>query len=226
MNRISVVTPALIVLEATGGWETALARALTEVHLPVAVVNPRQVRDFAKATGTLAKTDRLDAQLLARFGATVQPEPRPLPDPATQQVQDLLARRRQLVEMLTAERNRLGQAPARLRERIAKHIEWLEAELAEVEGELEAVEQACAAWQQQSQLLQSVPGVGPVVARTLLAQLPELGTAEPQADRGPGGGGPFQPRQRHSAREARRLGRESGGAGGLVHGGGGCGALQ
>jgi transposase len=173
--RLKELAPALIVLEATGGWETALARALTEAHLPVAVVNPRQVRDFAKATGTLAKTDRLDAQLLARFGATVQPEPRPLPDPATQQVQDLLARRRQLVEMLTAERNRLGQAPARLRERIAKHIEWLEAELAEVEGELEAVEQACAAWQQQSQLLQSVPGVGPVVARTLLAQLPELG---------------------------------------------------
>jgi len=174
-HRLQRLQPTLIVLEATGGLENLVAATLAAGQLPVVVVNPRQVRDFAKATGTLAKTDRLDAQLLARFGATVQPEPRPLPDPATQQVQDLLARRRQLVEMLTAERNRLGQAPAHLRERIAKHIEWLEAELAEVEGELEAVEQACAAWQQQSQLLQSVPGVGPVVARTLLAQLPELG---------------------------------------------------
>ncbi len=167
---------ALIVLEATGGYEAPIAAALATAGLPVAVVNPRQVRDFARAVGRLAKTDRVDAQVLALFGARVQPAPRPLPDEATQQLEAVLLRRRQLLEMLHAERQRLPRARGReVRRNLRAHIRWLERSLIDTDATLESLIQASPLWRVQDHLLQSVPGVGPTLARTLLAQLPELG---------------------------------------------------
>jgi len=167
---------ALVVLEATGGYEAPLAAALATAGLPVAVVNPRQVRDFARALGRLAKTDRIDAQVLALFGARVQPAPRPLPDEATQELEAVLLRRRQLLEMLHAERQRLPRARGReVRRNLRAHIRWLEHSLIDTDATLEALIQASPLWRVQDHLLQSVPGVGPTLARPLLAQLPELG---------------------------------------------------
>lgn len=174
--RLQQVRPTLIVLEATGGWEIPIAGALAAAGLPVAVVNPRQVRAFAKATGQLAKTDRLDAQVLAQFAAAVHPAPRPLPDAATQELAALLTRRRQLIEMLTAEKNRLGQAAPPVRKDIRAHITWLEKRLARVDDDLTTLIRTSPLWREQDDLLQSIPGVGPVLSRTLLAELPELGT--------------------------------------------------
>jgi len=175
VSQLHTVSPTLVVVEATGGLELPVTRALAGAGVPVAVVNPRQVRDFAKATGRLAKTDALDAQVLAQFAEAVHPQPRPLPNEQTQQLQDLVARRRQVVEILTAEKNRLGQAPQQLRERIVSHVKWLEEELRQLEQELERLQQSCEAWQEKSRLLSSVPGVGPGLTSTLLAYLPELG---------------------------------------------------
>jgi transposase len=167
---------ALIVLEATGGYEAPVAAALATAGLPVAVVNPRQVRDFARALGRLAKTDRIDAQVLALFGARVQPTPRPLPDAGTQELEAVLLRRRQLLDMLHAERQRLPHARGReVRRNVRAHIRWLEHSLIDTDATLEGLIQASPLWRVQDQLLQSVPGVGPTLARTLLAQLPELG---------------------------------------------------
>jgi transposase len=166
----------LVVLEATGGYEAPVVAALVTAGLPVAVVNPRQVRDFAKALGQLAKTDRIDAQILALFGARVQPAPRPLPDEATQELEALLTRRRQLLEMLHAERQRRPRARGRIvRRSLDTHIRWLERQVIDTEATLEAAIQASPVWRVQDQLLQSVPGVGPTLARTLLGLLPELG---------------------------------------------------
>ncbi len=162
-------------LEASGGWELAVTAALGVAKLPVAVVNPRQVHDFAKAVGQLAKTDRLDAQVLARFGEAVHPEPRPLPAADAQALAALLARRRQVVAMRTAERQRLGTAPAAVRARIEAHIAWLEQEVAELDGDLGLLLRASPLWREREALLRSVPGIGPVVATTLVADLPELG---------------------------------------------------
>jgi transposase len=167
---------ALVVLEATGGYEAPVAAALATAGLPVAVVNPRQVRDFARALGRLAKTDRVDAQVLALFGARLQPTPRPLPDEATQELEAVLLRRRQLLEMLHAERQRLPRARGReVRRNLRAHIRWLEHSLIDTDATLEGLIQASPLWRVQDQLLQSVPGVGPTLARTLLAELPELG---------------------------------------------------
>jgi transposase len=167
---------ALIVLEATGGYEAPIAGALATVGLPVAVVNPRQVRDFARALGRLAKTDRIDAQVLALFAARVQPTPRALPAAATQELDALLLRRRQLLEMLHAERQRLPRAQGReIRRNLRVHIRWLERSVIDTDATLEALIQASPLWRVQDQLLQSVPGVGPTLARTLLGELPELG---------------------------------------------------
>jgi transposase len=167
---------ALIVLEATGGYEAPVAAALATAGLPVAVVNPRQVRDFARALGRRAKTDRIDAQVLALFGARVQPAPRPLPDEGTQELEAVLLRRRQLLDMLHAERQRLPHARGReVRRNLRAHIRWLEHSLIDTDATLETLIQASPLWRVQDQLLQSVPGVGPTLARTLLAQLPELG---------------------------------------------------
>jgi transposase len=165
----------LIVVEATGGLEQPLVAALQVAELPVAVVNPRQARDFAKATGQLAKTDQLDADNLAHFGQAVKPEPRRLPDEQTQLLAALLTRRRQLVEMMTAERNRLKSAPTVTAERITKHIDWLQSELVEVDQELGQQLQQSEPWQAKADLLQSTPGIGPITTYTLLAELPELG---------------------------------------------------
>ncbi len=173
--RLQTLAPTLVVLEATGGLERGVTAALATAGLPVAVVNPRQVRDFAKATGRLAKTDRLDAQVLAHFAEAVRPQPRPLPAEQAQVLSAHLARRRQLVEMLTAERNRLGTAPRPVRQRIQTHIAWLEQELREVEDDLGTTLRASPVWREHDDLLRSVPGVGPVLSTTLLAELPELG---------------------------------------------------
>jgi len=173
--RLRALAPTLIVLEATGGLEVALAGALATATLPVAVVNPRQVRDFARSTGTLAKTDRLDAQLLAQFADTVRPEPRPLPDAQAQELTALLQRRRQLVEMLTAEKNRLALASRRIRPQLQAHIEWLYKQIAQFDDDLRQLVRASPLWREKDDLLRSAPGVGPVLATTLLAALPELG---------------------------------------------------
>lgn len=171
-------SPTLVVLEATGGYETAAVMALAAVGIDVAVVNPRWVRDFAKATGQLAKTDRLDAQMLARYAQAVRPQPRALPDELTRELQALVTRRHQLVQMLTAEKNRLGTAPASMRRQIQAHIKWLQKQIARLDDELDQCVRSHPVWQEQEQLLRSVKGVGPVVARCLLAELPELGTLD------------------------------------------------
>lgn len=174
--RLVDLAPTLIVVEATGGLQTPLVIALAEAKLPVAVVNPRQVRDFAKAVGRLAKTDALDAAVLAHFAEAVRPEQRALPDRETRQLEALLVRRRQLVEMIVAERNRLLTTPTALQVDIREHVEWLKKRLAGIDEELSRMVETSTRWRDQSALLRSVPGVGPVVAVTLLAELPELGT--------------------------------------------------
>jgi transposase len=176
VERLQALQPTRIVLEAIGGFERGLVRALAAAQLPVIVVNPRHVRDFAKANGQLAKTDTLDARVLARFAEVIRPALRPMPDAAMEEARALLARRRQLIDMLTAEKNRLERAASAVRPRIQRHITWLTAELKRVEADLDASIQRSPIWQTQNDLLQSVPGVGPVMSRTLLAELPELGT--------------------------------------------------
>lgn len=174
--QLTRLRPSLVVLEATGGLETHLTGALAGAGLAVVVVNPRQVRDFAKATGKLAKTDAIDAHVLAHFAEAVHPTPRPLPDAQTRAIAALMARRRQLVAMLVAEKNRLRSASAPLRRRIQPHIVWLQRELKDLDKDLSDTLRQSPLWREQDQLLQSVPGVGPVLSLTLLAQLPELGT--------------------------------------------------
>jgi transposase len=169
--------PTRIVLEATGGLETPVAAALAAAGLPVAVVNPRQARDFARATGQLAKNDSIDAGVLAHFAQAIRPEVRPLPDAAVRALQALLLRRRQLLEMLTMERNRLGScADAAVRADVQDHIAWLSERIAQADKDLEKAIQDSPAWRAKEDLLQSIKGLGPVSSRTLLAALPELGT--------------------------------------------------
>ncbi len=174
--RLQAIAPQLIVLEATGSYQRAVVAALAAAGLPVAVVNPRQARDFAKATGQLAKTDALDARAIAHFAEAVRPMPRPLPDTQADELRALLARRRQLVTMRTAEQNRLGSAPPRLLPDIQAHITWLNTRLTTLDDDLDTTLRASPVWQEREELLRSVPGIGPVCARTLLLDLPELGT--------------------------------------------------
>ncbi|MGH7148982.1 MAG: IS110 family transposase [Nitrospiraceae bacterium] len=176
VERLRAVPPTLVVLEATGGLEVPLTGALVAAGLPVVVVNPRHVRDFAKAAGKLAKTDALDAQVLAHFAEVMRPEPRPLPDEQTQTLAAILMRRRQLVEMLTAEKNRLASARKPVRTSLRAHITWLERELAHTDRDLAQAIRESPVWHEKDELLRSVPGVGPVLTATLLANLPELGT--------------------------------------------------
>ena len=174
--QIVDLEPALVLLEATGGLELPLVAALAAAALPVVVVNPRQVRDFAKATGTLAKTDTLDAGVLAHFADAVRPEVRPLKDAETQVLNSLTARRHQVMTMLVSEKNRLGSAIGAVSPRIEAHIAWLEQELSDLDKGLRQTLRRSPVWREKDDLLRTVPGVGEQLSLTLLAHLPELGT--------------------------------------------------
>jgi len=174
-QRLAQLGPALVVLEASGGLQTMLVAELGAARMPVVVVNPRQVREFARASGQLAKTDALDARMLARFAERMRPEVRRLPDARELELKALVARRRELVEMITAERNRLGSAPKVLRKEISAHIRWLEGRLKERDRDLDRMLRSSPLWREREDLLRAVPGVGPVLCATLLADLPELG---------------------------------------------------
>ena len=181
--QIVDLEPALVLLEATGGLELPLVAALAAAALPVVVVNPRQVRDFAKATGTLAQTDTLDAGVLAHFADAVRPEVRPLKDAETQVLNSLTARRHQVMTMLVSEKNRLGTAsgavsPRAVSPRIEAHIAWLEQELSDLDKGLRQTLRRSPVWREKDDLLRTVPGVGPQLSLTLLAHLPELGTLD------------------------------------------------
>ena len=175
VSRLLEERPILVLLEATGGFERAVVAALAAAGLAVVVVNPRQVRDFARATGRLAKTDALDAGVLARFAEALRPAPKPLPDEEIRTMQGILTRRRQLLGMLTAEKNRLHSASKPVAKRIAAHVRWLEKELSRTDRDLEEAIKSSPTLRENEALLRSVPGVGPVLARTLLAEVPELG---------------------------------------------------
>jgi transposase len=175
VEHLSPHQPTLLVLEATGGYEAAVVAALATAGLPVVVANPRQVRDFARATGQLAKTGAIDAQVLALFAERVRPAPRPLPDEAVEALDALLTRRRQLVEMLVAERNRLLVARPAVRRDLQQHIRYLERRLREADDDLHTAVKMSPLWRVKDDLLQSVPGVGRVVSLRLLAELPGLG---------------------------------------------------
>jgi transposase len=166
--------PALIVFEATGGYEIPLYLGLDQAGLPATPINARQIRDFARSTGKLAKTDNLDAKVIAHFGYAIRPNPHPVPD--TLELKTAQSRRIQLLEMITAENNRMKGAPIKLRTRLEAHVKWLQQELADTDQELQQMIQQDPIWSQKNDLLQSVPGVGPILATTLIAQMPELGT--------------------------------------------------
>jgi transposase len=171
--------PMLVVVEATGGLEASVVAAMAVAQIPVVVVNARQVRDFAKATGKLAKTDAIDARVLAHFADAVRPPVRPLADEKTRELQALLSRRSQIVEMLTAETNRMHVCRAeRLRKQIFEHITWLRKQLKDIDRDLDTSVKSSPVWRDSEDLLRSVKGVGPVLTRTLLACLPELGTLD------------------------------------------------
>jgi transposase len=165
-----------VVLEATGGYQRQVLAALLAAEVPAVAVNPRQARDFAKALGKLEKTDEVDARMLALFAERIRPDVRPLVDETTREFQELLARRRQLNEMLVAEKNRLHQATKVVRRSIKRHIDWLKAQLRDTDKDIENGLRNCPAWDVQVQLLESLPGVGRITSMTLLAELPELGT--------------------------------------------------
>ena len=181
VNQMARVRPTLIVLEATGGLELTATAALASAGYPVAVVNPRQVRDFAKATGELAKTDHLDAHLLAHFAEAIRPRIQVLPDEQAQRLKALLTRRRQILEMLVAERNRVTLTHPEVQGRLKEHIAWLEQELDQLNHDLDHEIRNSPLWHEHDQLLQSVPGVGKVLSTTLLGHLPELGVLDRKA---------------------------------------------
>jgi transposase len=176
VQRLQDLQPERIVLEATGGYEVPALAALGCASLPAVAVNPRQVRAFARAMGQLAKTDRLDAQVLAQFAATVKPALRPLPDAATRELAGLLARRRQLIDMRTAESNRLTLAVEAVHAEIREHLRWLDKRIEQLDHDLRDRLRASPLWREQDNLLRSIPGVGPVLSFTLLAEVPELGS--------------------------------------------------
>ena len=175
-SRLCELSPSKVVMEATGGLERPAARLLAAAGLAVAVVNPRHVRDFAKSLGRLAKTDRLDAQVIALFAERVQPESRPMKDPEDQDLEAMVDRRRQVVKMITAEQNRRKRATREVRARIDRHLDWLKGELDALDEELRGKVQRNPVWRSKDELLRSTPGVGPVFSMTALSLLPELGT--------------------------------------------------
>jgi transposase len=175
VEKVRKMSPTLIILEATGGYEAASAASLGVAGLPVAVINPRQARDFAKSLGRMAKTDRIDAAVLARFGEVVRPEPHLLVDEQAVELQALIVRRRQLIEMIVAEKNRMRLCHRSILPQLKEHIQWLENELAEIDQDLHNRLQQSPIWREKDDLLRSVPGVGAVTSTTLLSELPELG---------------------------------------------------
>ena len=175
VTQLSELSPTLIVIEATGGLERILVAALVAAKLPVVVINPRLARDFAKAIGRLAKTDRIDAQVLAHYGEAIRPSLRPLPDADTQQLRALVDRRRQLIDIMSAEQSRLNTSSARIRDSIEHHLTWLRQQVAKLDDDLDGMLKASSLWREYDAILQSTPGVGPVLSRTLISQLPELG---------------------------------------------------
>jgi transposase len=175
VGSLKDLRPELIIAEATGGLEIPLVSTLAEAELPIVVVNPRQVRDFAKAVGQLAKTDKIDAEVLAHFGEAIRPEVRPVKSRQLQDLSALVSRRRQLVDMLTMEKNRLASVPKEIRKDITAHIAWLEKRLKDVDGKLSRTVKSCPVWREKDEIMRSVPGVGPVFSSTLLANVPELG---------------------------------------------------
>lgn len=175
VNELKSLQPKLVVLEATGGLESPIASELAIAGLAVAVINPRQARDFAKAIGVLAKTDQVDALVLARFAEAIKPEVRALKDSEVMALDSVLTRRRQLVDMITAESNRYAQAPGKIAKQIAKHLSWLNKRLKEADDDLDDAIRQSPLWQAKAHLMMSIPGVGRVTATTLLAALPELG---------------------------------------------------
>ncbi len=175
-GRIGDIGPALVVLEATGGLEMPIAGELSVRGVPVAIVNPRQARDFAKATGKLAKTDAIDAVVLARFAHAIRPQARPMPDAKTQELKAVLARRRQIIVMITAEKNRLHAARvAKVRSSIQRTIAWLQKQLKAIDTDLDRMIRSSPSWRAKEDILRSVPGVGRILALTLITELPELG---------------------------------------------------
>ena len=178
VSQLKTLEPALVLLEATGGLELPMVVALATAALPVVVVNPRQVRDFAKATGTLAKTDTLDAAVLAHFADAIRPNVRPLSEAETQVLASLVARRHQVVAMLVSEKNRLRRAISAVRPRVEAHIAWLEQELEDLDQGLRQTLRQSSLWREKDDLLRTVPGVGEQLSLTLLAYLPELGTLD------------------------------------------------
>lgn len=177
-GKLGPLAPRIVALEATGGFETIAAAALAAAGLPVAIVNPAQVRAFAKAIGQRAKTDPIDAAVIAHFAEAIKLEPRPLPDAATRLLADLVARRRQIIEMIGAERQREKRATPRLKKSIARLVKALEKELTSVDTDIDDAVRGSPAWRDKEDLLASVPGIGPTIARTLIAELPELGTLD------------------------------------------------
>ena len=178
VEQITEFHPTLVLLEASGGLELPIVAVLAVANLPVVVVNPRQVRDFARATGKLAKTDALDAQVLAHFAEAIRPLPRSLPDTDTQSLTALVTRRNQVMSMLVAEKNRLRTSQPPVNQRIQLHVDWLEHELGEIDQGLKEMLRNSPAWREKENLLRTVPGVGPQLAVSILAYLPELGNLD------------------------------------------------
>ncbi len=176
VGRLKPLEPKLVVIEATGGYQSPLVAALTVAGIPVAVVNPRQVRDFGRASGQLAKTDVLDALVIARFAEAFKPEPRPMPDEETQALASLVMRRRQLVDMITAESNRLATALKPVRNDIEEHIAWMRRRLKDIDDDLYTSVKKSPLWRVKEQILRSAPGIGRVSVCTLVSRVPELGT--------------------------------------------------
>lgn len=217
--RIIALQPALVVLEATGGYEARAAGSLAAGGVPLAIVNPRQVRSYARSIGQLAKTDRIDARILARFAAAVQPEPRALPSAEANAIEALITRRRQLQGMLTAEKNRLQMAAPVTRRQIKTHIGWLRRQIAKIDEDIDGTIRRSPLWRAKDDLLRSVPGVGSKTSQTLLVLLPELGTLTPKQIAALVGGRAVQPGQRPPPRPAPHLGRTRPRAHGALHGG-------
>jgi transposase len=178
LQRLKELSPQLVALEATGGFETVVAASLGAAGLPVVVVNPAQIRAFARAVGKRAKTDPIDAAVIAHFAEAIRPQPRPLPDAETQLLADLVARRRQIIQMIVAERQREKRASSRMKKSILRLLKALQAELSEIDQGIDEAVRGSPAWREKEDLLASVPGVGPTIARTLIAELPELGTLD------------------------------------------------